>query len=270
MTRARPPRDRAFSLIELLVALAIVALLLAVLLPALGRARISARTTRCLSNVRQIGLAWSMYASDHDDRAAPYLSTRDSERVYWWGSIDEAQGRIDHARGSISSYLDSALHDGSVFECPAQRPGTYLNQSQFDQVSSTYGYNGYGLAPPSTGYGLGAQPWRRISDLRQTNEIFVIGDAMIMFGALRNSALLDPPEVFRSWGWDKNYSPTTSFRHGRPNSGDPGSTVTSRADGSAKTTQGEPEWIVHAEHALGSVGSKNGPHYVPNWQRWRR
>ena len=60
-TAARP----AFTLIELLVVIAIIAVLLGLLLPALGSARDSARTTKCLTNVRSTAQALALYASDH-------------------------------------------------------------------------------------------------------------------------------------------------------------------------------------------------------------
>ena len=55
-------RRRGFTLIEVLVVVAIIALLLAVLMPSLAGAREQARAVACMSNMRQLGIAWMMYA----------------------------------------------------------------------------------------------------------------------------------------------------------------------------------------------------------------
>ena len=64
---SRQNARRGFTLIELLVVIAIIAILASLLLPALGRAKEDAKTARCLSSVRQINLAASMYADDNRD-----------------------------------------------------------------------------------------------------------------------------------------------------------------------------------------------------------
>ena len=59
-------RKKAFTLIELLVVISIIALLMAVLMPALNRARAQAQATACMSNLRQWGVLFSMFAEDNN------------------------------------------------------------------------------------------------------------------------------------------------------------------------------------------------------------
>src|ERR671916_1393740 len=67
---------KAFTLIELLVVIAIIAILAAILFPVFAQARATARKAACASNLRQIGLAFSMYAQDYDELLVPHWIDR--------------------------------------------------------------------------------------------------------------------------------------------------------------------------------------------------
>jgi len=68
MNDRKTTKRRAFTLIELLVVIAVIAVLMAILMPALQRAREQGKRAVCLSNVKQFGLAWVMYADENDQK----------------------------------------------------------------------------------------------------------------------------------------------------------------------------------------------------------
>jgi prepilin-type N-terminal cleavage/methylation domain-containing protein len=88
--KAASKSRRAFTLIEMLVVIAIIAILASLLLPASARATNTAKQTSCLNNVRQNGLEYQGFQSDNSDRFPAYVT----ERTASAGTPDTANGRV--------------------------------------------------------------------------------------------------------------------------------------------------------------------------------
>src|ERR1700722_17231776 len=90
MAWAEPRRAKAFTLVELLVVIGIIALLIAILLPALNKARKSSNTVACLSNIKQLDIGLLQYFTDNKGHFSPYYDTNSPPTKYqsdWMAQI---------------------------------------------------------------------------------------------------------------------------------------------------------------------------------------
>jgi len=126
--------EKAFTLIELLVVIAIIAILAAILFPVFAQAKLAAKKTASLSNLKQIALSWEMYGNDYDDYVMPaYYSTNGFVSTYWWWGYQASPTPTDLTKGLLQPYTKSQ----GIEADPA-----FLNTVQINVLGTLgYGYN---------------------------------------------------------------------------------------------------------------------------------
>jgi prepilin-type N-terminal cleavage/methylation domain-containing protein/prepilin-type processing-associated H-X9-DG protein len=141
-------QQRAFSLVELLVVVGVISILVSLLLTALVGAKAKAERVRCLSNLRQLGLALTQFVGDN--HTYPLYGNRDfpehpAHSTSWVGALHKASGEptTEKPREWLSK---------GIWKCPSAKPPS---DWPLHEGYISYDYNAFGLGSPSDGSSLG-------------------------------------------------------------------------------------------------------------------
>jgi len=178
----------AFTLVELLVVIGIIAVLVALLLPALNKARVTANRAACASNLRQIGMAVQLYRNSYDDYLPAYNTPGDQSESW--------QQQLANLMGAPWSWTDATKQPG-IYRCPAEASFYYPQV-----VSSSTYYVSYAIHQMS-------------SDGNPTQPHWGAGYLWMKGGWVTNTNfwLFGDVEGWYPWSFNNDWNTMGSFRH---------------------------------------------------------
>ncbi|MBI9017498.1 MAG: type II secretion system protein [Phycisphaerae bacterium] len=128
-------RKKAFTLIELLVVISIIALLVSILMPALAKARESAKATLCATQLKQFATSWYMYADDNNGFNIVYGNYVNDPKEFWFYKLAGYLGDKNYEQGT-GDPLKGAMR---IMQCPSTKEWS-------NKYGDGFGYGAYDMA----------------------------------------------------------------------------------------------------------------------------
>jgi len=157
----------AFTLVELLVVIGIIALLISILMPALTRARDQAMRAKCMANLRSLTNAWMMYANDNKGKLVS-AETSPPGGGYPGGWVWSGTGLDAITSGHLYPYLKTV----EVYQCPAEAVVDATGPRAGQTRARSYSINCYLYGEPNAGWPAYNNRVKRIASVARSSEVF--------------------------------------------------------------------------------------------------
>lgn len=237
MNRVKYIKNRAFTLIELLVVISIIAILMSIMMPALGRAREQAQSVVCKSRQRDLGTMFHLYAADFYNKVVPTVQLEgealNSGYLRWPSRLGPYYDAAMKSTSMSAEDYAEIIHTLPILRCPSQKKymRDYDVKTEMSGWRGTFGMNNFfrGVSPNENPDTYRKFNWRKFDQIKTPQTLPLLGElsgdtSNWVSSAVRDSSygglMLDYGgphySAYDKAGWGKGPADMSAYRPGGP------------------------------------------------------